>query len=174
MTNRYALRLTHSTAMVRTRISELYLAGKQQAEIGVIAGEEFRIDKQPMSQAAISKHLKAIRLEWRTQRAELIDKKIDLELARIDQVEKEAWEGWKRSIGKIKTTRSKSGSGPNGAVSEDVETIEHQAGDPRFLSVIQDCVKKRCEILGLNAAQKIGNPDGSPLLAGIKVIEVGN
>jgi hypothetical protein len=39
---------------------------------------------------------------------------------------------------------------------------EGQAGDPRFLERVQECVKQRCAILGLQAPEKFAptTPDG--------------
>ena len=54
------------------------------------------------------------------------------ELAKIDNVEREAWVAW---------TTSKGNQTP--------------AGDPRFLQNVQWCIQKRCKILGLDAAEKL-------------------
>jgi len=70
-------------------------------------------------------------------------------------VELEAWKGWQRTIGKVRTIREEGGrvSGVKSKLPPEktVTTIETQAGDPRFLQTILECVRRRCEILGLNA-----------------------
>jgi hypothetical protein len=92
--------------------------------------------------------IKAIRADWRANTRWNFEEKQNLELARLDQVELEAWKGWARTIGKVKTVRQEVDSQGKKRL---VTTIEHQAGDPRFLEVVRNCVRTRCEILGLNA-----------------------
>lgn len=89
------------------------------------------------------------------------------ELARINQIEREAWEAWEKSkqIAERKITGRKTGS-HEGTVAQLIQ--EAQCGDPRYLDKVQWCISKRCELLGLNAPQKIAptTPDGdNPYLA---------
>jgi len=125
----------------RRRISELYLQGKSQSEIGLEVG---------LAQPNVSHELKKIREQWRASTVRNYDEAKNIELARIDQIENEAWEAWNRGIGKhIVTTKKDSRED-----SELTTRTEHLNGDPRYLDVIAGCVKKRCEILGLNAPTK--------------------
>lgn len=136
------------TEQRRNKVSAMYLAGKNQYEIAEACG---------CSQQQISLDLKKIRAEWRTERVAKIDAHMDKELARLDQVEAEAWQAWERSKRNEVTKQEKSGNRPGdqgGPFDEKSKTVRGQAGDPRFLSVVLDCVKKRCELLGLNAAVK--------------------
>ena len=43
--------------------------------------------------------------------------------------------------------------------------VSGQAGDPRFLAIIQECGKRRCEIFGLDAPkqQEHQGPGGGPI-----------
>jgi hypothetical protein len=164
----------------RVRVAELYVHGldgrkQRQSDIARIIADEFPSPSgsgKPYSQSSIANDLKCMRQEWRTQRAEKIDEMIDLELARIDQVEREAWVAWERSVGKNTTITEKTSADG----SETSIKTEKLAGDPRFLSIQLDCVKKRCEVLGLNADTvqklKLSNPDGSPI-TGIAVTFIG-
>ena len=102
--------------------------------------------------------IKHIRTDWRASTLFNFDESTNLELARIDQVELEAWKGWQRTIGKVRTIREEGGrvSGAKSKLPPEktVTTIETQVGDP-FLQTILECVRRRCEILGLNAPVEV-------------------
>jgi hypothetical protein len=156
----------------RMRVSELYLSGMRMSEIANVLTPEFpQRSGKPIAFQTISTDIKKLRAQWRAAGVVNMNTKIEMELAKLDQMEQEAWIAWERTIGKIKVRTTKSG-GPNAG--ETTERVERSAGDPRFLSIIGDCVKKRCELLGLNAPTqtRIGNPDNSPINV-IRVIEVG-
>jgi len=159
-----------SVAKRRQQVSELYLEGHSMVAIG----EQLKIVA-----STVWNDLQAARLEWRTQAVENIDKLIQRELSRIDYIEMEALKAWQRSIGPHIKTVEKSGTRPGveggGSFDETTEHTEELAGDPRFLDVMNKCVEQRRKILGLDAPSRstISNPDGSPLLTGIRVIEVG-
>jgi transposase len=123
----------------RERVSQLYLQGYSLRKIAVEVG---------VHNTQVFLDIKAIRADWRANTRWNFEEKQNLELARLDQVELEAWKGWTRTIGKMTTIRKESGGM---AGSKEVVTIEHKAGDPRFLEIVRNCVRTRCEILGLNA-----------------------
>ena len=140
----------------RLRVSELYLSGKSQYEIAAILTPEFPTPSgKPISQQLVANDLKCIRIEWRSSSVRNFDDARAQELARIDQVEHDAWQGWLRSVGKVKRIQHENGVGAQGAINKTTETTEFKAGDPRFLGIVQDCIKQRCEILGLNSARKL-------------------
>ena len=149
------------------KVSELYLAGRSMreiaAELQVAVGTVFRDLRQAHEM-------------WRSRATDARQKWIDRELSTLDWVEYEATKAWYRTIGKVKTVRSESGSGPNGATDKESTTTEILAGDPRFLEQIRGCVADRRKLLGIDAPTRTSfeNPDGSPLLTGIKVVEVGS
>jgi len=171
----------HKTMMVaarRLRVSELYRAGKNQYEMAEILTPDFPTRSgAPISQQTISGDLKHIRAEWRSSRESNFDSKIDLELARIDQIEASAWRCFEGSIGKYETITTKTTSikqeqeaGCDIDLPAEEKTIKTEKlnGDPKYLAIALDCVKKRCEILGLNSAQKLANADGSNI-SGINI-----
>jgi hypothetical protein len=82
------------------------------------------------------------------------------ELARINQIEQEAWAAWEKSkqIAEKKITGRKTGS-HEGTVAQLIQ--EAQCGDPRYLQQVQWCIEKRCKLLGLDAPQKIAPTDPS-------------
>jgi len=69
-------------------ISRLYLQGKIQAEIAA----ELKI-----SQPTVSRELKTLVNEWKTERVYDINEAKQRELSKIDNLELEYWEAWSRS-----------------------------------------------------------------------------
>ena len=123
-------------------ISRMYLQGITQAEIGQRLG---------VSQPQISYDLKVLRNRWLKSSIINIDEVKARELARIDHLEREYWEAWDKSKSPIKTKASKKVGG------ETIESTiqgETGTGDPRYLSGVQWCINKRCDVLGLNAPSK--------------------
>ena len=81
------------------------------------------------------------------------------ELAKVDNLEREYWDAWARSQEEAETrTVTKDSKGGS-----TVDRYEGQVGDSRFLSGVQWCINKRCEILGLNAASRNINFDVTDL-----------
>ena len=123
-------------------ISHLYLQGITQAEIGHRLG---------VTQPQISYDLKVLRKRWLQSSVVNINEAKARELARVDHLECEYWEAWEKSKNPVKTKGRKKVDG------ETIETTvqaETGTGDPRYLSGVQWCINKRCELLGLDAPSK--------------------
>ena len=98
-------------------------------------------------------------------------------MARLDEVEREAWDAWTRSKGDSRSVSIK-GAGsqcacadpegrpdPGCKICEDIgkavfsgevtERTEERDGNPKFLQAVQRCIAKRCEILGLDSPKTI-------------------
>ena len=153
----------------RTRVSELYIECRSMAEIA----RQIKVSIE-----TVYRDVCWAREQWRTRAADAIEIHKNRELGRVDHLEVEAWKGWQRSCKYAVTTKEKIGSrtGPQGGDFNETSKVKtKQAGDPRFLQVVKDCIASRRAILGLDAPiqQRIANPDGSPILSGIKVVEVG-
>ncbi len=84
------------------------------------------------TQPQICYDLKIIRKRWMESSVSDFNQRKAEELAKIDNVEREAWVAW---------TTSKGNQTPT--------------GDPRFLQNVQWCIQKRCKILGLDAIEKL-------------------
>jgi hypothetical protein len=147
----------------RMRVSERYTHGDTLAQI---AADEH------VSVVQIHKDMKWCREQWRTRAVGAIEQQKTRELARIDQVEVEAWRAWERSIGyyttvTTKTTSVKMADREGELVElpgvEETRKREKLAGDPRFLERIGDCIRKRADILGLDAPRQISGVAGGPL-----------
>jgi len=134
----------------RARIVSLYLLGRAQAEIA----SELGCTKQN-----VSKHLKRTRLAWQQSTLEDFGAAKARELAKLDEVEREAWEGWAFSKRLFQSVKKKSGMGGE----ETVRRMERRDGNPRFLQTVLSCIAKRCEIKGLNSPQVIRLEDAQRL-----------
>lgn len=126
----------------RTTVSELYLAGRTQYEISRVVG---------VTPQQVGQDLKRIREQWRSSTMKNFEQKVNLELAKADQLEQEAWQAFEKSHGKHVTILTGEGSdGP-----ETITKTEYSAGDPHYLYTILRCIAMRCRILGLCAPTKV-------------------
>ena len=132
----------------RERVAVLYLQGWSQRRIG---------QELHCTQSCVSKDLEVLRKQWLETSLRNFDEAKALELAKLDMIEAEAFEGWQRSCQPGVSVKEKAvkikDSGLPGVETE--TTTRHQSGDPNFLKVIQICVDKRCAILGLDAPKKL-------------------
>jgi hypothetical protein len=97
-----------------------------------------------------------------TARINEIDERKRIELAKIDNLEMEYWNAWKRSCEKATTETTRLQGHPAITVDggqpaapktdklEKISRVEDQAGEPKFLAGVAWCINKRCEILGLD------------------------
>lgn len=102
------------------------------------------------------------------------------ELAKIEMIERAAWDGWERSrLKKRKTSASnvehertsklldKLGNPVSRKDSKTEKKVSEvdQAGDPRFLAIVERCIDRTCKILGIDAPLKVAQTDanGNPL-----------
>ena len=135
-------RLASEVERDRRMIGRLYLAGVTQMEIAAQLG---------ISQATVSRDLKFLQAEWQEARINDIDERKRQELAKIDNLELEYWDAWRRSQkdAEVETVKVVN------ATIETTNRTEGQTGDPRFLAGVQWCINKRCELLGLDAPKNI-------------------
>ena len=147
----------------RRRISDLYLQGWLQTDIA----KEVGID-----QSTVSRDIAFLQEEWQKSSLIDIDAKKAEELAKVDRLEREYWKAWDESC-KAEETLRQEGVAIDKTVTPKkvVKTSKGQAGDPRFLTGIQWCINKRCEIIGIDAPKKLEHtgPDGSDEIR-IKII----
>jgi hypothetical protein len=140
----------------RQQVAEYRLQGMANFEIAELVH---------VSPSQISRDLKCISKEWAKERIEDINQIKEKELHKLDLIEKRAWKSWERSCDvktkksmKKKGTAFKEETGKTKIVGNDSEqtfTEEQQIGDPRYMTIILDCIAKRSKILGYEAAQKV-------------------
>nr|BDD46352.1 hypothetical protein 7 [Pseudomonadaceae bacterium] len=133
----------------RREVAELYVQAWTQMAIA---------DRLGIAQSTVSDDLKAIRKEWRESRVRDFDEAVAVELEKIDRLESEAWEAWKRSQEPLENTRVMD----DGSRKKAQKVVEQRDGDPRFLEQIHKCIASRRALLGLDAPTRIAptSPDG--------------
>jgi hypothetical protein len=113
--------------------------------------QELGVDK-----SQISRDFKHIRRLWRETYIDDLNAAKQEELARVAEIEHRAWLAWDRSCRDAETMEVTGTSQAGKGKPERVRKVtKEQAGDPRFLAIVLDCVKQRCEILGLQAPKKL-------------------
>jgi hypothetical protein len=144
---------SHQLAVVerRQKVADLYLQAWTQMAIAEHLG---------CAQTTVSSDLIQIRQEWRASAVRDFDEAREVELQKIDRVEREAWAAWERS------------QQPAQSAHIDDETnqrrtrrhVRNQYGDPRFLEQVNKCIAMRCAILGLYKTSNVeGDADGFTL-----------
>lgn len=142
----------------RAKIALLYLRGTSQPEIATAL-------KLPLQ--AVSKELKAVRQEWVSEMPTDFNSAKATELAKINALEREYWNAWRRSIGSVTDEscspksvesaerRSKSAKAKSKRTNKRTETrTKLSTGDPRYLAGVQWCIKQRCVIFGVAEPQE--------------------
>lgn len=136
-------------------VAELYLKGRRQADIARHLSE---IRDYTLSQQQVSGDLKLIRKRWLESSLRDFDHLKAQELAKIDQLEVTYWDAWERSLEDKQRTESSRTTGKE--VREGAKMVTTPGlGDPRYLTGVQWCIGKRCEILGLDAPAKVAPTD---------------
>lgn len=144
-------------------VSELYMHGHTYREIRqeVMA----RLGLPTYSLLTVKKDIDFLLAEWKKQRLQDIDDKIQYELSVIDNITKEAWSAWNKSK-TDKTQRFAKQKGVPGAsggeVGAEISTLSVEQGtkelicygDPRYLDIIDKQAKERRKLLGLYAPEK--------------------
>src|SRR5881397_1984743 len=124
----------------REKVADLYCRGATQSQIA---------ERVSVSQRQVSDDLQKVRAWWLESALRSFDDLKSQELAKLDQIEREAWAAWERSVGTHKIERAEKRSSIQGDTTVASVVKEKQDGDPRFLQIVGNCVAKRCEIMGL-------------------------
>ena len=130
-------------------ISQLYIQGLSHREIAerLSAQRPYTIDFREVADDIIR-----IREKWIERATSNWEIKMAEELLRIDRVEAAAWDGWTKSQGKTQKSVKDMRKGEDKKDYTHVSIQEwEQAGDPRFLAIIDNCIDRRCKLVGLYA-----------------------
>ena len=135
----------------RSEVAKMYLMGMFQYQIAAKVG---------VTQGQVSQDLKELNKAWAAGALDDISEAKARELAKLDLIEAEAWDAWQRSKGKtVKRSAEKKGSKKTLEKLEETENV----GDPRYLSQVENCIKGRCQLLGLtDTAITINNVNIQP------------
>jgi hypothetical protein len=133
----------------RRRVESLRLQGWSVEQIV----HELREQEQ-----TIRNDVKFIERRWQRDGLQPFDHHKARELGRLEEVEREAWKAWNRSIGvnqkRTKSTKAKGDAATGQMSNPEVgnSTVETDSpGVPRFLQLVLSCIDRRCRLLRLSA-----------------------
>jgi hypothetical protein len=139
----------------RQQVGALYVKGRLQTAIARELG---------ISQPQVSHDLKAIQRAWLASSIRDFDLIKAEQLAKIDQIERAAWESFERSLQVREITVQEVTDGESRTNKVSIRK-EQQVGDPRFLQIAQRCIDQRCDILGLSTSAEAAKTPGTGLAA---------
>jgi len=138
-TNPKRKRTSLEKAFDSARLADMYLKGRSQREM---------IDTLSISRNTVQKALKELQQTWQSQALFDFNAAKAMQLAKVDHLEKVAWEGYHLSQqGKTSTTEMSTGRTSFTSETKSVSL----AGDSKWLDKVQWCIDQRCKILGLHA-----------------------
>lgn len=143
-------------------VADLYLKGRNLRQITEELNERSDVD-YVLSMSSIARDLNLVRDHWLASMVRDFDQAKAIELAKLDNLEREAWYAWEWSKTEKKTKTIKA-TGPRHGLQnvEKTEKTEESVGDPRYMQVILQCIEKRVKILGLEIGGTLvqkGSPD---------------
>lgn len=127
---------------ILAEISRLYLQNLPRYKIAELTS------RHP---SQISRDLRALEKRWKEEQLFNLDSVKVRQLASINEVERNAWQAWNESTGEHQTVTENQGNRGHFVMVRK----ETRAGDPRFLAIVLDCIKRRCDLLGLDAPKQI-------------------
>lgn len=140
-------------------VARMYKRGYSYADIQREVRAQLGMDKG-YSLRTVHKDVHTLLDEWRETRIDDVEKAIQAELVRLNEMETEAWQEWDKSKQDHEKKRAKqqriSGEGEvDGAVRMEQQREEVIGfGDPRYLEIVHKCGIERRKILGLYAPEK--------------------
>ena len=138
-TNPKRKRTSLEKAFDSARLADMYLKGRSQREM---------IDELSISRNTVQKALKELQQTWQSQALFDFNAAKAMQLAKVDHLEKVAWEGYHLSQ-QGKTSTTEMSTGRTNFTSETKSSS--LAGDSKWLDKVQWCIDQRCKILGLHA-----------------------
>lgn len=133
----------------RTYIAEQMVKGRGASSIAKELG---------VSTSQVLYDLKIVEKRWRESSIRDFDEARALELAKIDQLEREYWEAWERSKAPKQSTSQR--TAPSSSKSGDLKVTaelktEERDGDSRFLDGVFKCIERRIKLFGLDAPDTV-------------------
>ena len=146
----------------RVIIARMYVRGKSQHEMLLTINSLY--PDRPISSKTINHELQVIRSSWLQSTLVDFNTAKAKELARLDEMESEAWSAWERSKEKhIRIEYDVADDQVPFSVDKIANVtrkrkhkiIEATVGDIRYLDMIERAIKMRCDIFGLFEAKKL-------------------
>lgn len=122
------------------RVASMYCRGKSYREIAEALG---------LTLGVVSNDMKRIRSIWRQRATRTYIKHLYEQLAKLDECEAAAWDGWQRSLRDELQTGTEDGETPQGKISKTKVNRLTKSGNASFLVAINNTIRQRCELLGL-------------------------
>ncbi|MDB5336643.1 MAG: hypothetical protein JWN70_2262 [Planctomycetaceae bacterium] len=143
-------------AVTRARKTEIQLRRKQIAELYVQGWTQMAIaEKLNIGQPTVSLDLQKLQKEWRDSRIRDFDSVRELEIQKLDRLEREAWAAWERSQKPSQSAEFKD----DASNIPSKKKVKNQNGDPRFLVVVHQCIASRRALLGLDMLPALPKED---------------
>ena len=155
-------------------IAKLYLEGFSNRAMAIWITENKNIS---ITHTTVGKYLGKVMDDWRKERISKVDDLLIIELQGLNRVEREAWDGWYRSLNNKTKNVSKRKGSPQKAKDkdgkevlnvsttevEDIEETSNTDGNPKFLEIIKDCKSKRIDLLLRLQGTTPPTPDGGTI-----------
>jgi DNA-binding CsgD family transcriptional regulator len=136
----------------RHEVAELYLQGWSQLAIA---------EKLGVTQSTVSHDLEKVQAEWRASGIRNFDLIREVELRKLDRIEREGWAAWERSQKPTQSAVVTDQGGGSGQRTR--KSLKNQIGDPRFLELVNKCIAQRRTLLGLDAPLQVADVTPTPL-----------
>jgi len=136
------------------RVAHLYLRGYSHQQIADIVSAE---QTYTISRQMITKDIATIRELWIKSATLAYEEAIGRELAKIDELERAAWDSFEKSVGDKKmelkeVVNTKVAGIPDGEKFRVLTKTATDRGTTKYLEIIQWCIEKRVELLGIKTA----------------------
>lgn len=139
-------------------VAKLYKHGYSYREIQAEVKARLALDTYALS--TVKADVDTLLAQWREERKIDLEANLNAELARIDEIIKEAWEAWEKSKEDYEKNSTKQRGVPQDsgeiltAYIEKAINEQRSCGDPRYLDIIDKQLRERRKLLGLYAAEK--------------------
>lgn len=157
-------------------IARQYCLGLSLREISTKLCQEYYADRRDGSGRPFSLSLNQIHYEvqklhkiWRDSAVIDFNEARAREVAKLDAIEAEALDAWRSSRGEMQESVTERRTGEKSFERAQIRRFR-EAGDPRFLQVVQQCCELRCKLLGLVTAKHEHKADSDTLAAMIAAV----
>ena len=131
----------------RRKVAAMYVRSARMVDIA---------SQLNVSIGTVHSDIETLKEEMRAVAVDDIGTQVGIALARIEEIARQAWEGWARSIGPKTTEKERLVESVEHGDTTAIETaVEQQIGNPTFLQTLLKCEERRAKLLGLDDAEKV-------------------
>lgn len=117
----------------------------------------------------VERDIERARKVWREQAGRSYQTHLDEQLAKIDEAEAAAWQGWEKSTRDELVTGTEEADTPKGSLTKTKIQRRNQSGSATFIQTIERLISLRCRLLGLldksPEAEGNANGDGAQIIS---------